>query len=142
MKKLALAKPGCHKVQLLTANNLTQAQLFTTFSHLTKSQLLIANNLTASQLFIAISHKRSFSPHSHILQNLTSSPQTTSHYHNSSLHTIPHKPTMRGSNSMATTFLAFSKSFIVRLPVPGPISSTTSAQWCVAVRWLCVWVSR
>lgn len=34
--------------------------------------------------------------------------------------------TMRGSSSTATTLLAFSRSFMVRLPVPGPISSTTS----------------
>mmetsp|Transcript_32631 Transcript_32631/g.80430 ORF Transcript_32631/g.80430 Transcript_32631/m.80430 type:complete len:215 (-) Transcript_32631:354-998(-) len=34
--------------------------------------------------------------------------------------------TMRGSNSTAITFLAVSSSRIVRFPVPGPISSTTS----------------
>ena len=35
-------------------------------------------------------------------------------------------PTMRGSTSTATTFLAFSSSRKVRLPVPGPISKTVS----------------
>ena len=34
--------------------------------------------------------------------------------------------TMRGSNSMAMTFFAVSSSRMVRFPVPGPISSTTS----------------
>lgn len=34
--------------------------------------------------------------------------------------------TMRGSISMAMTFLALSRRRAVRLPVPGPISSTTS----------------
>mmetsp|Transcript_65570 Transcript_65570/g.207396 ORF Transcript_65570/g.207396 Transcript_65570/m.207396 type:complete len:249 (+) Transcript_65570:480-1226(+) len=34
--------------------------------------------------------------------------------------------TMRGSSSTATTFLQHSRSFWVRFPVPGPISSTTS----------------
>mmetsp|Transcript_3469 Transcript_3469/g.5469 ORF Transcript_3469/g.5469 Transcript_3469/m.5469 type:complete len:219 (-) Transcript_3469:309-965(-) len=34
--------------------------------------------------------------------------------------------TMRGSNSTAITFLAVSRRRMVRLPVPGPISSTTS----------------
>ena len=34
--------------------------------------------------------------------------------------------TMRGSTSTAITFLAFSSSRIVRLPVPGPISKTVS----------------
>ena len=34
--------------------------------------------------------------------------------------------TIRGSNSTAMTFLHASSSFIVMLPVPGPISSTVS----------------
>ena len=34
--------------------------------------------------------------------------------------------TIRGSNSTAITFLAVSSRRMVRLPVPGPISSTTS----------------
>ncbi len=34
--------------------------------------------------------------------------------------------TIRGSNSTATTLFACSRSFMVRFPVPGPISSTTS----------------
>ena len=37
--------------------------------------------------------------------------------------------TMRGSNSIAITFFAVSSRRIVRLPVPGPISSTTSVDF-------------
>ena len=43
-------------------------------------------------------------------------------------------PTMRGSSSMATTRFAFSSSFMVRFPVPGPISSTTSVDFTLNYR--------
>ncbi len=41
--------------------------------------------------------------------------------------------TIRGSSSIAMTFFAFSSSFIVMLPVPGPISSTTSVLFTPAL---------
>lgn len=36
---------------------------------------------------------------------------------------------IRGSNSTAKTFFAFSRILTVRFPVPGPISSTTYEAW-------------
>jgi hypothetical protein len=41
--------------------------------------------------------------------------------------------TILGSSSTATTFLALSSSFMVKLPVPGPISSTTSVVFMPAL---------